>query len=160
VCVSLPLSLSLCQGSGPWSSWRRTSSPGTRAWCSSPGPSTTPSRPCWTNPLPSRMSLWSCSTLAQFFLSVLLLVEVALLILVRDTRVSRAMWVTHFPHVYPRYEVNFQDGIDCGGAYIKLLSDTPGLNLVSTCVISVYIVVFTLQDTRIVKVLCVTNLLY
>ncbi|KAG7270387.1 hypothetical protein CRUP_024707 [Coryphaenoides rupestris] len=28
-----------------------------------------------------------------------------------------------------QYEVNFQDGIDCGGAYIKLLSDTPGLNL-------------------------------
>lgn len=29
-----------------------------------------------------------------------------------------------------RYEVNFQDGIDCGGAYIKLLADTDGLNLV------------------------------
>lgn len=29
-----------------------------------------------------------------------------------------------------RYEVNFQDGIDCGGAYIKLLSDTGDLNLV------------------------------
>ncbi|XP_069573887.1 calmegin isoform X2 [Brachyistius frenatus] len=28
-----------------------------------------------------------------------------------------------------QYEVNFQDGIDCGGAYIKLLSDTGGLNL-------------------------------
>ncbi|TKS69252.1 Calnexin IP90 [Collichthys lucidus] len=28
-----------------------------------------------------------------------------------------------------QYEVNFQDGIDCGGAYIKLLSDTGDLNL-------------------------------
>lgn len=31
-----------------------------------------------------------------------------------------------------RYEVNFQDGIDCGGAYIKLLSDSKDLDLVST----------------------------
>lgn len=29
-----------------------------------------------------------------------------------------------------RYEVNFQDGIDCGGAYIKLLSDSEDLDLV------------------------------
>uniref|UniRef100_A0A8C5LZ95 Calmegin n=1 Tax=Leptobrachium leishanense TaxID=445787 RepID=A0A8C5LZ95_9ANUR len=28
-----------------------------------------------------------------------------------------------------QYEVNFQDGIDCGGAYIKLLSDSRSLNL-------------------------------
>uniref|UniRef100_A0A8C6NRH4 Calmegin n=1 Tax=Nothobranchius furzeri TaxID=105023 RepID=A0A8C6NRH4_NOTFU len=28
-----------------------------------------------------------------------------------------------------QYEVNFQDGIDCGGAYIKLLSDAGNLNL-------------------------------
>ncbi|XP_041838419.1 calmegin [Melanotaenia boesemani] len=28
-----------------------------------------------------------------------------------------------------QYEVNFQDGIDCGGAYIKLLSDVDNLNL-------------------------------
>uniref|UniRef100_A0A3B4DZK2 Calmegin n=1 Tax=Pygocentrus nattereri TaxID=42514 RepID=A0A3B4DZK2_PYGNA len=28
-----------------------------------------------------------------------------------------------------QYEVNFQDGIDCGGAYIKLLSDSPDLDL-------------------------------
>lgn len=28
-----------------------------------------------------------------------------------------------------QYEVNFQDGIDCGGAYIKLLSDTGAVNL-------------------------------
>ncbi|KAM4807704.1 calmegin [Rhinophrynus dorsalis] len=28
-----------------------------------------------------------------------------------------------------QYEVNFQDGIDCGGAYLKLLSDTSNLNL-------------------------------
>ncbi|XP_053556799.1 calmegin [Bombina bombina] len=28
-----------------------------------------------------------------------------------------------------QYEVNFQDGIDCGGAYIKLLSETSYLNL-------------------------------
>ncbi|XP_068444702.1 calmegin isoform X2 [Clinocottus analis] len=28
-----------------------------------------------------------------------------------------------------QYEVNFQDGIDCGGAYIKLLSDTGNHNL-------------------------------
>ncbi|TWW59748.1 Calmegin Precursor [Takifugu flavidus] len=31
-----------------------------------------------------------------------------------------------------QYEVNFQDGIDCGGAYIKLLSDTGSLTLVGT----------------------------
>lgn len=31
---------------------------------------------------------------------------------------------------YCRYEVNFQDGIDCGGAYIKLLSDIGDLSLV------------------------------
>lgn len=30
-----------------------------------------------------------------------------------------------------RYEVNFQDGIDCGGAYIKLLTDSADLDLVS-----------------------------
>ncbi len=29
-----------------------------------------------------------------------------------------------------RYEVNFQNGIDCGGAYIKLLSDSEDLDLV------------------------------
>ena len=29
-----------------------------------------------------------------------------------------------------RYEVNFQDGIDCGGAYIKLLTDSADLDLV------------------------------
>ncbi|XP_062856937.1 calnexin [Trichomycterus rosablanca] len=28
-----------------------------------------------------------------------------------------------------QYEVNFQDGIDCGGAYVKLLSQSPDLNL-------------------------------
>ncbi|KAM8909484.1 calnexin [Spinachia spinachia] len=28
-----------------------------------------------------------------------------------------------------QYEVNFQAGIDCGGAYVKLLSQTPDLNL-------------------------------
>ncbi|KAL1023866.1 hypothetical protein UPYG_G00047540 [Umbra pygmaea] len=28
-----------------------------------------------------------------------------------------------------QYEVNFQDGIDCGGAYLKLLSDTDDLDL-------------------------------
>ncbi|XP_066572792.1 calnexin isoform X2 [Amia ocellicauda] len=28
-----------------------------------------------------------------------------------------------------QYEVNFQTGIDCGGAYVKLLSQTPDLNL-------------------------------
>ena len=31
-----------------------------------------------------------------------------------------------------RYEVNFQNGIECGGAYVKLLSKTPELNLVGT----------------------------
>lgn len=30
-----------------------------------------------------------------------------------------------------RYEVNFQLGIDCGGAYVKLLTQTPDLDLVS-----------------------------
>uniref|UniRef100_A0A3P9HPN4 Calnexin n=1 Tax=Oryzias latipes TaxID=8090 RepID=A0A3P9HPN4_ORYLA len=28
-----------------------------------------------------------------------------------------------------QYEVNFQSGIDCGGAYVKLLTETPELNL-------------------------------
>ncbi|PNI26116.1 CANX isoform 12, partial [Pan troglodytes] len=28
-----------------------------------------------------------------------------------------------------QYEVNFQNGIECGGAYVKLLSKTPELNL-------------------------------
>ena len=37
------------------------------------------------------------------------------------------MFVLYF---HSRYEVNFQDGIDCGGAYIKLLSDTDDLTLV------------------------------
>lgn len=31
--------------------------------------------------------------------------------------------------------MNFQDGIDCGGAYIKLLSDTDDLTLVGTHVV-------------------------
>ena len=35
-------------------------------------------------------------------------------------------------HSVLRYEVNFQSGIDCGGAYIKLLSQTPDLDLVSS----------------------------
>ena len=30
-----------------------------------------------------------------------------------------------------QYEVNFQDGIECGGAYVKLLSETKDLNLVN-----------------------------
>lgn len=33
-----------------------------------------------------------------------------------------------------RYEVNFQNGIDCGGAYVKLLSKTPDLDLVSSVI--------------------------
>lgn len=33
-----------------------------------------------------------------------------------------------------RYEVNFQNGIECGGAYVKLLSKTPELNLVSNAI--------------------------
>lgn len=36
-----------------------------------------------------------------------------------------------FVSLYIRYEVNFQNGIDCGGAYIKLLSDSPNVDLVS-----------------------------
>jgi len=28
-----------------------------------------------------------------------------------------------------QYEVNFQNGVDCGGAYIKLLSQSKGLDL-------------------------------
>lgn len=39
------------------------------------------------------------------------------------------IWLV-FPCSACRYEVNFQDGIDCGGAYIKLLTDTGDLNLV------------------------------
>lgn len=39
------------------------------------------------------------------------------------------LWLV-FPCSVCRYEVNFQDGIDCGGAYIKLLTDTSDLNLV------------------------------
>lgn len=35
-----------------------------------------------------------------------------------------------------RYEVNFQNGIECGGAYVKLLSKTPELNLVSNATTS------------------------
>ena len=35
-------------------------------------------------------------------------------------------------YFHSRYEVNFQDGIDCGGAYIKLLSDIDDLTLVGT----------------------------
>lgn len=31
-----------------------------------------------------------------------------------------------------QYDVKFQDGIDCGGAYIKLLSASPNLDLVSS----------------------------
>lgn len=34
-----------------------------------------------------------------------------------------------------RYEVNFQEGIDCGGAYVKLLTDTEDLSLVGLHVI-------------------------
>lgn len=30
-----------------------------------------------------------------------------------------------------RYEVNFQEGLSCGGAYIKLLSQSDKLKLVS-----------------------------
>lgn len=29
-----------------------------------------------------------------------------------------------------QYEVNFQNGIECGGAYVKLLTETPDLSLV------------------------------
>ena len=29
-----------------------------------------------------------------------------------------------------RYEVRFQKALECGGAYIKLLADLPGLSLV------------------------------
>lgn len=43
---------------------------------------------------------------------------------------------SHSPPHFPsppfflcRYEVNFQDGINCGGAYIKLLSDDTDLQL-------------------------------
>lgn len=35
------------------------------------------------------------------------------------------------PKMKIRYEVNFQNGIECGGAYVKLLSKTTELNLVS-----------------------------
>jgi len=32
---------------------------------------------------------------------------------------------------FNRYEVKFQNGIDCGGAYVKLLSQNSKLDLVS-----------------------------
>lgn len=44
---------------------------------------------------------------------------------------SVAMWFSVFLSEI-RYEVNFQNGIECGGAYVKLLSKTPELNLVGT----------------------------
>ena len=30
--------------------------------------------------------------------------------------------------LYYRYEVKYQNGMDCGGSYMKLLSDVPGLD--------------------------------
>lgn len=41
------------------------------------------------------------------------------------------MFSTSLSKTKIRYEVNFQNGIECGGAYVKLLSKTPELNLVS-----------------------------
>lgn len=37
-----------------------------------------------------------------------------------------------------RYEVKFQNALECGGAYVKLLTDEPNLSLVSKTII-VYI---------------------
>ncbi|XP_016890940.1 calmegin isoform X2 [Cynoglossus semilaevis] len=41
-----------------------------------------------------------------------------------------------------QYEVNFQDGIDCGGAYIKLLSDSGDLNLEQFDSLTPYTIMF------------------
>jgi len=34
-----------------------------------------------------------------------------------------------------RYEVKYTNGMDCGGSYMKLLSDLPGLDLVSSSLV-------------------------
>lgn len=51
------------------------------------------------------------------------------------TLAFRRFAVVHESDSVFRYEVNFQSGIDCGGAYVKLLSQTPDLDLVSLHVI-------------------------
>lgn len=47
----------------------------------------------------------------------------------RNVIFQNAIWFSAFLSEI-RYEVNFQNGIECGGAYVKLLSKTPELNLV------------------------------
>lgn len=39
-----------------------------------------------------------------------------------------------------RYEVNFQNGQECGGAYLKLLSEEKAMNLVSSDCFKMYAV--------------------
>ena len=51
----------------------------------------------------------------------------------RNLIFQNATWFSAFLSAI-RYEVNFQNGIECGGAYVKLLSKTPELNLVGTSI--------------------------
>jgi len=51
------------------------------------------------------------------------------------------------PCLLSRYEVKFQNGQDCGGAYIKLLSHQDRLDLVNSCyaVDFMYLIVYLTQ---------------
>ncbi|CAL8074643.1 unnamed protein product [Calicophoron daubneyi] len=44
-------------------------------------------------------------------------------------KLLRPIDFTRLDELVIQYEVKFEDGMDCGGAYIKLLSDSPGLDL-------------------------------
>ena len=45
--------------------------------------------------------------------------------------------IKYFAISCSRYEVNFQEGLSCGGAYVKLLSQSDKLKLVGISVVFV-----------------------
>lgn len=57
--------------------------------------------------------------------------------MLRNLIFQNALWLFAFLSEI-RYEVNFQNGIECGGAYVKLLSKTPELNLVGTLYLCIW----------------------
>lgn len=102
------------QVNGRWRRWRTVSCLGIKVWSWSLEPNITPSPPSCSDLSSSTPNRSSSSKILRFLPDVTLCLP------------SHRCLSPVF-----RYEVNFQSGIDCGGAYVKLLCETPEMTLVS-----------------------------
>ena len=56
----------------------------------------------------------------------------------------------HVLYLLDRFEVNFQDGLNCGGAYVKLLSSDANQDLVRAAQVHVYSYIY-----RVTYIVCI-----